>query len=581
MRVIVAGCAAEAPRREVHYPLTAAPAAPVAPAAPSAGPPGIIADLDAIAARPAPVNSDATAAALLRSAASLPAGADLVTSLAAIDLTRLSPADRITYLTAMQRAHNWLTGVFHVAVAAAAGPQPTAAVRPSPDPYSPTGNMDADIVCAEVGAALNFTPTATAGLINRGRAAVGALRSINAELLAGNWGETHLRRAVDACADTDSDIAATAATNVTGRLRSAPRCTPAVLRKRLQREIAALAPEQTITRIKAKRRDRSAELHHENDLRGRLEIDAPWSALNWTFSELSVWAEQRLAKLRQLRRAYPEVPLCCTEAVNAAVELFPFDHWDDDTHANTQTKSGGAPEAGDGEAYGNRYDHSGETSVDGADAGITLGACRWCGATDDRLPTLSQLRADALFAAVGLLSVSRRADGGDAAETEPRRGRRWRHAIVVCDLATALGLADSPGWIPGYGHIPAKLARELAVQASHWRRFLLDDRQQLVDAGRHTYRPTDRLRELVTARDQTCTFPGCARPASDADLDHRTNFDGGNTTAGNLHTLCRTHHRLKTHGGWRVSTTTTGWHTWTSPLGLKYTHRVVPPWLDP
>lgn len=509
-------------------------------------------DVHVIATQPAPVASDSLIAEQLRSAGELTPGAALVAALDAIDIVRLDAGHRIQFLTLLHKTHNWLSGSMMVAVAAAAGPVPDAEAKSSPDPYSPTGDMHEDLVCAELGAALNTTPGATAGLIQRARAAVGPLRSINERLLAGEWGETHLRRAVDATVDAESGLAATAAANVCGRLRRPQRCSPSTLRNRLQRELAALSPETVTERTKAKRRDRGARLHNDGDFRGRLEFDGPWPALNWTFGQLSAWAQERLALLKEIRRAYPDVLLCCADAINDAV-----------------------------------------AALSGADDGPTIkappvcpmGQCRWCGATDDRLPTLSQLRADALVEAVRVWTGQLGGRHGSADQARdadaPRRGRRWRHAIVVCDLATALGLADNPGWVPGYGHVPAGLARELAAQASSWRRFLLDDRQQLIDMGRHTYKPSDALREIVTARDQTCTFPGCGKPANEADLDHRENFNGKNTTAANLHPLCRTHHRLKTHGGWQVSVDSNGWHRWTSPLGLQYTHRVVPPWVDP
>ena len=517
------------------------------------GVPSMTGDVQVIATQPAPVASDARLVDQLRLAGELAPGADLVAALEPIDVARLDAEDRIQFLTLLQKAHNWLSGSMMLAVAAAAGPAVQGRAEHSPDAYSPTGDMREDLVCAELGAALNTTPGATAGLINRARAAVGPLRSINEQLLAGEWGETHLRRAVDATEDVEPGLAATAAANVCGRLRKPQRCSPTTLRNRLQRELAELSPQTVTERIKAKRRNRGAALHNDGDFRARLEIDGPWPALNWTFAQLADWAEKRLALLKEIRRAYPAVPLCCTDAINDAVAAFGV--------ASDGSGAAGAPTCG-------------------------IGKCRWCGATDDRLPTLAQLRADALFDAVRVWSARRDTASEGSAEPPqgcdlPRRGRRWRHAIVVCDLATALGLADNPGWVPGYGAVPAGLARELASQASHWRRFLLDDQQQLIDVGRHTYRPSDALREIVTARDQTCTFPGCTRPATDTDLDHRENFDGHNTTSENLHPLCRTHHRLKTHGGWQVTADSEGWYTWTSPRGRRYTHRVVPPWVDP
>lgn len=518
--------------------------------------PNMTVDVQVIATRPAPSASDGRIAEQLRSAAGLAPGAELVAALDVIDIVRLDAGDRLQFLTLLQKAHNWLSGSLMVAVAAASGPVLSNEAKPSPDPYSPTGDMHEDLVCAELGAALNTTPGATAGLIDRARAAVGPLRSINDRLLAGEWGEAHLRRAVDAIAEVEPGLAATAAANVCGRLRRPQRCSPNTLRNRLQRELAALSPQTVAEQVKARRRNRGAELHNDGDFRARLEVDGPWPSLNWTFAQLAKWAEERLALLKEIRRAYPDVLLCCTDAVNDAIAALVG-----------AASTPGAPDAT-------------------APTVCATGQCRWCGATDDRLPTLSQLRADALLDAVRVWSAQRGSSSDGSAEQAedcdlPRRGRRWRHAIVVCDLATALGLADNPGWVPGYGHVPAGLARELAAQASHWRRFLLDDRQQLIEVGRHSYQPSAALREIVTARDQTCTFPGCARSSTGADLDHRENFDGTNTTAENLHPLCRTHHRLKTHGGWRVTLDSDGWHRWTSPLGSQYAHRVVPPWVDP
>ncbi|MGH3406187.1 MAG: hypothetical protein ACRDRJ_27350, partial [Streptosporangiaceae bacterium] len=44
------------------------------------------------------------------------------------------------------------------------------------------------------------------------------------------------------------------------------------------------------------------------------------------------------------------------------------------------------------------------------------------------------------------------------------------------------------------------------------------------------YRPTTKIRDYVTARDQTCRNPCCRQPARHADLDHTTPFDQGGLT---------------------------------------------------
>ena len=85
-----------------------------------------------------------------------------------------------------------------------------------------------------------------------------------------------------------------------------------------------------------------------------------------------------------------------------------------------------------------------------------------------------------------------------------------------------------------------------------------------------TYTIPPLLRAAVEARDRTCRFPGCHRPAIRCDLDHVVPYPEGDTTLGNLAALCRHHHRLKTHGDWRTRLDDSAEQTWTSPLGRVY-----------
>jgi hypothetical protein len=93
------------------------------------------------------------------------------------------------------------------------------------------------------------------------------------------------------------------------------------------------------------------------------------------------------------------------------------------------------------------------------------------------------------------------------------------------------------------------------------------------------YEVPDRLHEAAALRDVTCVFPFCTRPARGcrpeehhADCDHITPYDPARapTCSCNLAPLCRRHHRLKTHGGWRYAPVEPGTYLWTSPLGLSY-----------
>lgn len=138
------------------------------------------------------------------------------------------------------------------------------------------------------------------------------------------------------------------------------------------------------------------------------------------------------------------------------------------------------------------------------------------------------------------------------------QGKKRLETQVVIELPTLLGLAEEPGELIGYGPIPAILARRLAGVSSHWRRLVTDPVSgSLLDFGTTTYTPPASVREYVLARDRTCQFPGCARPGYQCDIDHVQPFtgadDGGSTNAGNLITLCRRHHRLKTHNHWKLS----------------------------
>jgi hypothetical protein len=142
---------------------------------------------------------------------------------------------------------------------------------------------------------------------------------------------------------------------------------------------------------------------------------------------------------------------------------------------------------------------------------------------------------------------------------------------VTIDLPTLLGVAENPAQLTGYGPIPASLARELAADGN-WQRFITDPRSgELLDLGRKSYRPSQYLVDFLLARDRTCRFPGCRYPAHRSDIDHVTPWDeGGKTTPENLGALCRRHHRLKTHGGWKVTSASDGSCEWISPTGKHY-----------
>ena len=139
---------------------------------------------------------------------------------------------------------------------------------------------------------------------------------------------------------------------------------------------------------------------------------------------------------------------------------------------------------------------------------------------------------------------------------------------------------DQPAHVPGYGPIPAWLARHLvreapdetpeaagtggtggtggtapatgARAATFLRRLwacpdtgalvALESRRRVFDGG---------LRRFLIARDQTCRTPYCDAPLRQ--VDHvRPYADGGPTTAGNGQGLCTRCNQTKEAPGWRV-----------------------------
>ncbi|MBE1874902.1 HNH endonuclease signature motif containing protein [Myceligenerans pegani] len=167
------------------------------------------------------------------------------------------------------------------------------------------------------------------------------------------------------------------------------------------------------------------------------------------------------------------------------------------------------------------------------------------------------------------------------------------HVTVAATML--LDPADTtPGILDGIGPVPADDAARIAADGT-WRRLLTDPvTGVLTDYSTRTYTPGSILRAAVGARDGTCRFPGCDRPATTGgrpatDLDHIEPFDKdhrcrpgepGQTRATNLHPLCRKHHNLKTHATWQVTRDPdTGITRWTAPRGA--TIPVEPAIVDP
>ena len=108
-----------------------------------------------------------------------------------------------------------------------------------------------------------------------------------------------------------------------------------------------------------------------------------------------------------------------------------------------------------------------------------------------------------------------------------------------------------------------------------WFAWLATPTGRIINTTPGQYRIPTALARTVRARDQHCRFPGCSVPAARCDLDHTIPHPDGDTTADNLHCLCRRHHRIKHQTGWHVVNIGDNELEWTSPAGRTY--RTKPP----
>jgi hypothetical protein len=104
---------------------------------------------------------------------------------------------------------------------------------------------------------------------------------------------------------------------------------------------------------------------------------------------------------------------------------------------------------------------------------------------------------------------------------------------VLAEQATLDGASESPGYLPGFGILPAESVRELAATATL---KPLTIPSETPDPG---YRLSAVTREFVAWRDLTCRWPGCDRPVAKSDVDHMVPYPAGVTHASDLKHYCR------------------------------------------
>jgi Domain of unknown function (DUF222) len=186
--------------------------------------------------------------------------------------------------------------------------------------------------------------------------------------------------------------------------------------------------------------------------------------------------------------------------------------------------------------------------------------------------TTRQRRADAL---VALAAGQTRLECGCGSPDCPAatggapkpRGEVVIH--VLAEQASLSGTSEAPGYLPGFGPVPAPMLRELAESA---KLKPLPLPSPVAEPG---YRPSAAQAEFIRWRDVTCRFPGCDQPAVACQIDHTVPWPLGPTHPSNLKLYCPYHHLLKTFysgpGGWSERQLPDGTLIVTTPTGHVYT----------
>ncbi|MGE0218190.1 HNH endonuclease signature motif containing protein [Mycolicibacterium sp.] len=112
---------------------------------------------------------------------------------------------------------------------------------------------------------------------------------------------------------------------------------------------------------------------------------------------------------------------------------------------------------------------------------------------------------------------------------------------LLGEAATLDRRADRPGYLSGFGVLPAESLRELAAGPN----VTIKPVQLPKTQPQTGYRPSAGLIDFLQWRDLTCRWPGCDAPVEGCDIDHTTPWPFGFTHASGLKHFCRIHHLCK------------------------------------
>jgi hypothetical protein len=148
------------------------------------------------------------------------------------------------------------------------------------------------------------------------------------------------------------------------------------------------------------------------------------------------------------------------------------------------------------------------------------------------------------------------------------------HTAAVDATAAAL---DPVARVDGSGPRPVEAVRRWIAGLAPAARVTITPVVDLNDwVSVDAYEAPKALQDQVDERDLCCAFPWCGRKGR-KDRDHIEEYvppdcggPPGQTNTRNLASLCRFHHRVKTHSAWVYRREPNNSLTWTSPLGLRY-----------
>jgi hypothetical protein len=490
-------------------------------------------------------------------------GIETLTALVAIDPEDLSRGARVDYLSAVERQTGWLQALIQRAIVAVAGAEPSEA----DGIYEGVDDAERE----DISAALRMSGNSAQYKIDIARSLINTLPNTCSALATGEISPAH---ANVIARETAAAIREGLPTEAIARIEESAIAhaefhTPAQVSNKVRTMLAQVAPKEFEEIVVRARETRKVSMYRESDGMATVVAILPAEDAQTVMSAIENFVIRANRRDEEARNHAAKAEIIRAAFIGRAPSAY-----------ETAKRKSGAGVSGAG-VSGAGVSGAGVSGAGVSGAGVSGAGVSGAGVSGEQikmtpeeesafsneyapdLRTMDMKRADALSEIAGI-AVSLSAD-------EAKSHRRSVSVNVTVDLKTLLGLNENPGQLAGYGVLPAQIVRALASEGK-WRRFITDPNTgTLLDYGRDSYQPPQDLVDYLIARDRTCRFPGCRQSAARADIDHAEAWeDGGETSAANLGALCRRHHRMKTHGGWKLTSSEDGSCNWESPDGHRY-----------